>query len=141
MTTMKRLSMHTATRTLTTAIALTALAACDDSTAPAPNAAFALDVSGERFVVEVVTDAQVQDLEVRLASGARGVVNGELAPGDGGYNQPWSWHMVPSTVHTADMAIELCDGRPSLIEEDLDYWLDTVGQFCPWGAKVVERIR
>jgi hypothetical protein len=70
-----------------------------------------------------------------------GVVLGSIVEGDGGYNEPWSWHMVPSTVDTADASIELCDGRPSFIEDDLDYWLDTVGQFCPWGATVVERIR
>ena len=117
------------------------LSACDDAAGPEQNPAFALEVSGERFVVEVITQAQVDELEARLASGVQGVVNGDIVSGDGGYNQPWSWHMVPSTVHTADASIELCDGRPSLVEADLDYWLESVGQFCPWGARVVERIR
>jgi hypothetical protein len=43
--------------------------------------------------------------------------------------------MDPETVHVADMAIELCDGRPSMVQSDLSYWIGTVGQFCPWGAR------
>ncbi|HSG08032.1 MAG TPA: hypothetical protein VLA36_06735 [Longimicrobiales bacterium] len=117
------------------------VAACDDATAPEQNPAFRLEVSGEQFVVEVITQEQVEELEARMAAGVTGVVNGEIAAGHGGFNQPWSWHMVPSTVHTADASIELCDGRPSLVEADLAYWLDTVRRFCPWGARVVERVR
>jgi hypothetical protein len=105
------------------------------------DAAFTIEVSGERFEVEVETEAQIEQLEERLDTGEEGVVSGTLLPGDGGYNGPWHWRLDPSSVHTADMAIELCDGRPSFVEADLDYWLDDVGQFCPWGAKVVERIR
>lgn len=133
--------MHPRIRWTLPALAFTTLAGYDGATAPGTNAAFAIAVSGERFVVEVATAAQAQELDAHLASGTEGVINGELLEGDGGYNQPWSWHMDPTTVHTADASIELCDGRPSLIEPELDYWLDTVGRFCPWGAKVVEHVR
>lgn len=122
-------------------LAVVVFAACDDATGPEGGARFEVEVSGERFVVHVEGASQIAALEARLASGERGVINGDIEPGDGGFNQPWKWHMVPSTVHTADMAIELCDGRPSLVEDDLDYWLGTVKQYCPWGAKVVRRVR
>lgn len=115
--------------------------ACDDATGPEGGALFKVEVSGEHFAVLVETEAQIQEMEDRLDSGERGVINGQIQAGDGGFNGPWGWHMVPSSVHTADMAIELCDGRPSLVEDDLDYWLQTVKRFCPWGAKVVQRIR
>ena len=36
----------------------------------------------------------------------------------------------------ADLAIELCDGCPSHIEDDKTYWIETVGQYCPWSARV-----
>jgi hypothetical protein len=36
--------------------------------------------------------------------------------------------------------MELCDGRPSMVEADLPYWLGTVKRFCPWGAKVVGEV-
>jgi len=37
----------------------------------------------------------------------------------------------------AEVSIELCDGTPSFVEENLDYWLDTVHTYCPWSSKVV----
>lgn len=121
-------------------LATLAVGACDDdSTTPEPPARYTVEVSGERFAVEVSTQAQIIDMEARLASGEEGVINGRLAAGDAGYNDPWSWHMVPATVEAVDMSIEVCDGRPSMVEDDLDYWLNTVERFCPWGAKVVAR--
>ncbi|HSW31751.1 MAG TPA: hypothetical protein VLH75_19870 [Longimicrobiales bacterium] len=130
-----------AARGALTVMAVIVFAACGDATGPEGGARFELEVSGERFVVHVEGASQIAALEARMASGEEGVVNGEILSGDGGFNAPWKWHMVPSTVHTADTAIELCDGRPSLVEADLEYWLGTVKQFCPWGAKVVRRIR
>jgi hypothetical protein len=53
------------------------------------------------------------------------------------YNQPWSWHIDSEDIHMAEMTIELCDGLPSHVENDLDYWVDTVGRFCPWQATLV----
>lgn len=123
------------------AAAVAVFAGCDDATGPGDGALFKVEVSGEHFVIQVETDAQIEELEARLDSGEEGVINGQILAGDGGFNGPWGWHMVPASVHTADIAIELCDGRPSLVEDDLDYWLQTVKQFCPWGAKVVQRIR
>jgi hypothetical protein len=38
----------------------------------------------------------------------------------------------------AEVTIELCDGRPSDLENNLVYWMDTVGRFCPWSARLVE---
>ncbi len=126
---------------LVSAAALATLSACDgDPTTPELLARYEVEVSGETFVVGVTTPDQLQQMEARLASGEEGVLSGELAAGDAGYNDPWSWHLIPSTVHTPDMAIEVCDGRPSMVEDDLDYWLETVERFCPWGATVTERL-
>jgi hypothetical protein len=122
-------------------MAVVVFAACDDATGPEGGARFEVEVSGERFTVHVETPSQIASLEARLTSGEEGVINGEIRSGNGGFNAPWRWHMLPSTVHTADASIELCDGRPSLVEEDLDYWLGTVKRYCPWGAKVVRRVR
>ncbi len=33
--------------------------------------------------------------------------------------------------------MELCDGLPSDVEKDIDYWAGTVGRFCPWSAVLV----
>lgn len=112
--------------------------ACSTTTEPASTtASFIIEVSGESFRVEVSTAQQAQALRARLASGTRGVISGDLVQGSGGFNTPWRWHMNPATVHVADVAIELCDGRPSMVEADLTYWLGSVRRYCPWGAKVV----
>jgi hypothetical protein len=37
-------------------------------------------------------------------------------------------------VRLADVTIELCDGLPSHIDDDLGYWVRTVKRYCPWGA-------
>jgi len=100
---------------------------------------FTIEVSGETFVARSSDAATIESLDARLASGVSGVILGELAAGDGGFNAPWGWHWVPGTVAVADTSIELCDGRPSFVEADLSYWIDTVEAFCPWGATVVAR--
>ena len=64
-------------------------------------------------------------------------MTGKLVRGDGGFNQPWSWHLDPTSVRMAEISIELCDGLPSFVEGDLDYWLGTVKTYCPWSSKVM----
>lgn len=51
-------------------------------------------------------------------------------------NAPHNWHMQDTTL--ADMTIELCDGTATMVDEDVTYWVDTVGRFCPWNATVVD---
>ncbi len=119
------------------ALIAVAVACGESSTEPAtPVASFIVEVSGEEFRIQVTTEAQATDLRARLMRGVRGVISGQLVQG-AGFNAPWRWHLQPSSVQVADTAIELCDGRPSLIEADLAYWFASVKQFCPWGAKVV----
>lgn len=113
----------------------------DDPTMPEAEAVFELRVVDETFRVGVNDPVQIDSFAARLASGAEGNLNGELRAGHGGFNSPWSWHLDPETVEVADATIELCDGKPSMVEDDLDYWLGTVKRYCPWGAKVVARVR
>ena len=37
----------------------------------------------------------------------------------------------------AEATIEVCSGLPSFVEENLAEWLSSVGQYCPWGARLV----
>jgi hypothetical protein len=102
-------------------------------------AAFLVEAGGEQFRVRASDPAAVAALEARMQSDTRGVITGRLVRGNGGFNAPWSWHLEPATVEAPDIAIELCDGRPSMVEADLGYWVDNVKTFCPWGARVVRR--
>ena len=119
-----------------------AVSACTDSAAPDQGALFRVTVSGESFSVSILDEAVISEAERRMREqDGAGIVIGTLVRGDGGFNMPWSWHILPNTVQVADFTIALCDGRPSMVEADLDYWVDTVKQFCPWGGRLVERKR
>ena len=98
---------------------------------------FTIEVSGEKFMVRSSDGTTISQLIENYNGKNNMHVTGELVRGDGGFNQPWSWHLDPATVRMADVSIEVCDGRPSMVQEDLEYWLGTVGSFCPWSSKVV----
>lgn len=125
---------------LALAFTLALTAACDDAAGPS-DALFVVTVSGETFRVRATDPVAIAALQARLGEGRTGVINGQLVAGDGGFNQPWNWHLDPATVDVPDLAIEVCDGRPSMVEADLTYWIGTVGRFCPWGAMVTSRVQ
>jgi hypothetical protein len=47
-------------------------------------------------------------------------------------NKGHRWHL--RNVRLAEVTIELCDGRPSDLDENLRYWRDMVKRYCPWAA-------
>lgn len=67
-------------------------------------------------------------------------INGRIAAGNGG-NLGWSWHFVPDEWALAEISVEVCDGTPRMVEDDLDRWTQIVGRFCPWASRVAEEIR
>ncbi len=117
------------------------LVACDTPTEPDGSAVFRVEVEGENFRILLRDLNQIAEAQQHLLSGRVGVLSGTLRAGDGSFNSPYSWHLDPATVHFPDAAIELCSGLPSFVEADLDYWLNTVRTYCPWGAKIVMRER
>ncbi len=100
---------------------------------------FIVDVHGERFTIHIIDPETIRLAEENLRGGNNLFPMGELASGDGGFNRPWSWHLKPETVRMVEVSIELCDGLPSHIEENLDYWIETVGAYCPWGARIIAK--
>ena len=110
-------------------------AACDSATDPSSFADFVVDVAGERFVVRTSDEETIRLAEDnRLGRNNRFPI-GALRQGDGGFNAPWTWHLDPESVRFVEVAIELCDGRPSYVEtHQADY-----ATYCPWGARVIER--
>lgn len=92
---------------------------------------------GETFRVKINDPVIAAEAERLLKEDVNKIVHGRLLEGDGGFNAPYKWHLDPDQITFPDFSIELCDGRPSYIEDDLDYWINNVKVFCPWGAKVV----
>ena len=73
---------------------------------------------------------------VEVAAGADGVNRDPGAPGE----PIWGWH-VTDFQGFAEVAIELCDGWPGLIESDPHAFVaNTGGQFCPWSYSVTAEL-
>jgi len=128
------------------ALAVTASAllvgACVPPPPPAPTGAtYRVDVAGETFTLRATNPAVIAQLDAALASRRVGVLGGELLRGNGGFNAPHQWHIDPATVYVADLAMEVCDGRPfSEVSADIDYWVDVLGTYCPWAARLTARL-
>ncbi|CAN5388626.1 hypothetical protein BH23CHL1_BH23CHL1_26890 [soil metagenome] len=99
------------------------------------------DVVGENFAIWVTNPDTIDDI-FALQSGASmaNIPIGPIlhGPGAGNHNAPWNWHLDPEETEMAEITIELCDGRPSYVEENVDEYVDVVGAYCPWGAQLVE---
>ena len=67
-------------------------------------------------------------------------INGQLEYTNGGFNQHWNWHILPDQWTLAEVSIEVCDGLPSYIENNPEYWIDNVGSFCAWSSYIYEEI-
>jgi hypothetical protein len=68
-----------------------------------------------------------------MGEAAPGIPNGRVVRGDPEVNIGYSWHIDPATIEFVDTTIEVCDGRPS----DVEQGTITSDQYCPWSAKVV----
>jgi hypothetical protein len=84
----------------------------------------------------LLTDPEDIAIAERLLAGeaAPPIPNGVIVRGgDGGVNTGYSWHIDPESVEFAEMTIELCDGRPSYVEDGTL----SGDRFCPWSAEVI----
>lgn len=121
-------------------------AACDDLTGPDSPGLEGGVVATFRVIDEtfrVWTDDPDAIVQLEALRSGESQANIPLAPvregpGRADHNEPWSWHLHPDSLTMAEVTTEVCDGRPSAVEEDLDYWIETVGRYCPWGAELVK---
>ena len=65
------------------------------------------------------------------AGASAGIPSGRVVRGTR-ENKSHAWHLVG--VDLVEIAIEVCDGRPSDLDHDLGYWADTVTRYCPWSV-------
>ncbi len=106
---------------------------------------FVVRVNEERFIIRLTRPDQILRARQLLASRENKVVRGTLRDGNGGYNrdpvrgQQYSWHLDPQTIEFFDVALEVCDGLPSYVEEEKAYWLE-LGYYCPWAAVIEQEL-
>lgn len=113
---------------------------------------FALDCGhGNWQDTSVVAAASDPDLiasffaELEKPFDDRKLINGPLAHGDGGHNRNaqhrFNWHFRPDEWELVDFAFEACSGCPFTdLDTDPVYWVDTLGNFCPWSARPVREV-
>jgi hypothetical protein len=95
----------------------------------------------ELFRVWVTNPQTIQQiLDLQAGESSATIPNGRIlrGPGRDAHNLPWSWHLDPQEIEMAEMTTEVCDGWPSYVDEHLDEFVDVVGRFCPWNARLVE---
>ena len=94
---------------------------------------------GETYSIFITNKQTINDvLPVQKGQSEARIPNGRLVRGKVSYNEPWSWHIDPEDVQMAEMTAEVSDGTPSQVENNLDYWINTVKRFSPWSAEIVK---
>jgi hypothetical protein len=98
------------------------------------------DAAGVKDFIATTSDAALIARvrgQLQLPEGSRNLhVNGAIVAAAAGDNLAWGWRFRNDDWDLAETSIELCDGNAQLVQQDLAYWLNTVGRFCPWGARV-----
>jgi hypothetical protein len=98
------------------------------------------EVIDETFKVWVTNPDTIQQLfDLQAGISQANIPNGRIhhGPGQVNHNEPWSWHLDPQDIEMAEMTMELCDGALWFVEEEIDYFVETVQRFCPWEATLV----
>lgn len=121
------------------------LSSCSNNTSsdPEETATFEFVTTGDEHFFAQTSNPEVIEKarqQLSLPQEERNLfINGEIERGTE-QNNGWSWHFVPGEWDLVETSIEVCDGRPSAVEEDLDYWVDDVGRFCPWSSYVMREV-
>ena len=66
---------------------------------------------------------------------------GPVAEGNGGHNGDYPWHFETDEWTLTEVAMEACDGRPAYVSENVDYFVEKVGRYCPWNARVLQEVQ
>jgi hypothetical protein len=116
------------------AAAAAAALAGTSAAAPAPKkrALVTWKVGAESFRTYLNEPVDIARVRTAIREGApAGIPVGRIYRGSR-ENRGHRWHL--RNVRLADVTIELCDGLPSYLDADLEYWIGTVKRYCPWSA-------
>ena len=143
-------------RTVAALLLAVVVAGCSAAASPSPSASVAPSAPASPGAIPdplpaevVVTFQVVEETFKALVTGEANVRHayelwggateqalpiGTVVRDDAGVNAPWTWHLDPATFEWADLAVEVCDGLPSYVEDGTV----TSDQYCPWSAKVID---
>jgi hypothetical protein len=105
------------------------------TSAPKPDGVVViLRVEDEEYKIRL-TDPSDMEIARKFLAGeqAPNIPNGIVVRNDPDVNIGYSWHIDPDSVEFADMTTELCDDRPS----DLENGVINFDRYCPRSVKVV----
>lgn len=99
---------------------------------------------GHTFIAWTNDTMVIQKVEAQLAlePAQRNMhINGEILemPANCDLNKSWSWYFNPEDWDLADISIEVCDGNPQYVEDNLDDFIQ-IGRYCPWSSTVSKEI-
>jgi len=95
------------------------------------------DVVDEQYSIFITNNKTIDEVfAVQRGESQATIPNGLVVKGAVFYNQPWSWHIDSENIHMVGMTIELYDGVPSFVENELEYWLYSVHRYAPWSARI-----
>lgn len=113
------------------ALGVLPLASCESGTEPSPAQVAVIRVADETFRIALTTPGLLEAAQAAMAGTGPTIPNGRIVAGTD-VNVGYSWHL--EDVEFAEVAIELCDGRPSDVEAQGTSFAN--GRYCPWGAEV-----
>jgi hypothetical protein len=104
------------------------------STYPEGSVIVTFKVINEKYRVLVTSPDNIAIVEALLVGDpAPSIPNGVVVRGDPSVNRGWTWHIDPDSLEFADATTEVCDGKPSYVEDEII----TGDYFCPWSAQVI----
>jgi hypothetical protein len=95
------------------------------------------------FVAGTSEEAVLEDVEQQLhrpLEERTTFIAGPIAAGNGGHNGNYPWHFVVGEWTLTEVATEVCDASPSYVSDNVSYFVEEVGRYCPWGARVLEEV-
>ncbi|MDQ7908128.1 hypothetical protein RB614_26735 [Phytohabitans sp. ZYX-F-186] len=87
----------------------------------------------EQFRIHLVEAADVTAAFASLNQQSDQFPNGLIVRTGPEVNVGYSWHIDPGDVEFVDLAVEVCDGLPS----DVENGTLTSDRYCPWSGRVV----
>lgn len=97
------------------------------------------------FIIKLTDKAKIEEARKILVgnNGLKVHIAGKVVKEPASYNEPWSYHLDPSSIYFFERAVEVCDGHYAYVEEHLDAaggaFLPGL-LFCPWGSQILREV-